>query len=48
MKRLFMYLLKRYSTTEKERIEILQVLEDNVLGDYYEQNSFGNVYNSFI
>lgn len=45
MKRLFIWLLKRYSNTEKERIEILKVLNDKVQNDYNEQSVYGNVYN---
>lgn len=48
MKRLFLFLLGKYSNTEKERIEILAVLHEKVRDTYTEQTVFGNVYNFFI
>ncbi len=48
MKRLFFYLLRKYSWTEKQRIEIYSRLWDSVTGEYREQNGFGNVYNMNI
>lgn len=48
MKYIFYWLLKRYSHTEKQRIEILKVLDDKVSSNYSEQTMFGNVYNYFI
>jgi hypothetical protein len=47
MKRLFIYLLKKYSTNEKDRISILRVLDEQVQNEYTEQTGFGNVYNGF-
>lgn len=48
MKILFNYLLKRYSRNEKDRLEILRVLDEQVQNEYTEQTGFGNVYNFFI
>jgi len=48
MKRLFFWLLKKYSTNETERVEILRVLHEQVRNEYTEQTGFGNVYNSYI
>ncbi len=48
MKKLFIYLLKKYSRNEKDRIEILRVLDEQVQNEYTEQTGFGNVYNFFI
>jgi hypothetical protein len=48
MKILFYWLLKKYSTTEKERVEILKILDNKVRDNYCEQTTYGNVYNYFI
>jgi len=48
MKKLFFYLLKKYSRTEIERFKILEILDSQVKEEYYEQTNFGNVYNYFI
>ena len=48
MKKLFIYLLKRYSKRELERVLIYNELWHSVLNEYNEQNHFGNVYNSNI
>ena len=48
MKRLFFYLLRKYSWTEKQRMEIYSRLWESVTGEYREQNGFGNVYNMNI
>lgn len=48
MKRLFLYLLDRFSKTEKQRIKILTTLDDKISDEYSEQTPFGNVYNYFI
>jgi len=48
MKKLFFYLLKRYSQTEKDRIQILSKLDEQIYWTYNEQTTFGNVYNYFI
>lgn len=48
MKKLFLYLLKKYSKTEEQRLEILNVLNSQVINEYTEQTIFGNVYNSNI
>jgi len=48
MKKLFLYLLKKYTKTEKDRIDIIEVLNENVICEYNEQTGFGNIYNSHI
>ena len=48
MKRLFLFLLKRYTRTERERIEVYEQLWDSITSDYSEQSGFGNVYNMQI
>ena len=48
MKRLFLYLLRKYSTTEAERMEIYKELWYKVKEEYNEQTAFGNVYNMNI
>lgn len=48
MKKLFLWLLKLYSQTERERIEILRVLDKQIQVEYSEQTPPGNVYNYFI
>ena len=48
MKTIFKYLLKRYSQTEKGRIEIMRFMDDKVSDNYREQTLYGNVYNYFI
>jgi len=48
MKKLFLYLLRKYSTTEAERMEIYKELWYKVKEEYNEQTAFGNVYNMHI
>ena len=48
MKRLFFYLLRKYSWTEKQRMEIYSRLWESVTDQYNEQSGFGNVYNMNI
>lgn len=48
MKTIFRYLLKKYSQTEKGRIEIMRFMDDKVSDNYREQTLYGNVYNYFI
>ena len=48
MKSIFMYLLKKYSKTERGRIEIIRIMDDKVSDNYSEQTLYGNVYNYFI
>jgi hypothetical protein len=48
MKKLFLYLLRKYSTTEAERMEIYRELWYNTKEEYNEQTAFGNVYNMHI
>ena len=45
MKKLFLFLLRRYSNTETQRIEIYKELWYNTKDQYNKQNSFGTVYN---
>ena len=47
MKTIFRYLLRKYSQTEKGRIEILRIMDDKVSDNYSEQTMYGNVYNYF-
>lgn len=48
MKKIFLYLLKKYSRREAGRIEILKVLQEGVREEYSEQTVYGNIYNFFI
>lgn len=48
MKKLFFFLLRCYSKTENERLEILSILHEQVEKEYYEQTTYGNVYNANI
>jgi len=48
MKRLFLFLLKRYTRTEKGRMEVYEQLWDSITSEYNEQSGFGNVYNMQI
>lgn len=48
MKSIFIWMLKKYASTEKGRIEIMRIMNDKVINDYIEQTSYGNVYNYFI
>lgn len=48
MKRLFLYLLKRYTRREAGRLEVQQILQEQVENDYTEQTRYGNVYNGHI
>ena len=45
MKKLFLFLLKRYGNTESGRMEIYKHLWYKTKEDYPEQNVFGNFYN---
>lgn len=45
MKKLFLFLLKRYSNTESERMEIYKQLWYKTKEEYPEQTVFGNFYN---
>jgi hypothetical protein len=45
MKKLFLYLLQKYSRTEANRIQIQKILHEQVCQMYNEQTPFGNVYN---
>lgn len=48
MKKIFLFLLKQYSKSEKERLEIHSVLNEQVQETYREQTIYGNVYNANI
>lgn len=48
MKKLFLFLLKRYTRTEAQRLEVFAVLHDKVSETYSEQTPYGNVYNAHI
>ena len=48
MRRIFLFLLKKYSKTEKDRLVIFKSLQDSVEEDYTEQTKFGNLYNANI
>jgi len=48
MKRLFLFLLRRYSNTESQRMEIYRELWYKTQKEYCEQTAFGNVYNMNI
>jgi hypothetical protein len=45
MKRLFFFLLRKYSNTEDQRIKIYRERWYKVKNRYSEQTAFGNVYN---
>lgn len=48
MKKIFLFLLKKYSHTEEDRIKIHEILNDQVSNQYNEQTDVGNIYNSTI
>ncbi len=48
MKRLFLFLLRRYSNTESQRMEIYRELWEKTKEEYWAQTAFGNVYNMNI
>lgn len=48
MKKLFFYLLKKYSKTEEQRLYIHEFLNQQVRNEYTEQSGYGNIYNSNI
>jgi hypothetical protein len=48
MKRLFIYLLKKYSKKESDRIIIYNELWESLTNEYNEQNNYGNIYNMNI
>ena len=48
MKKLFLFLLRKYSNTESERMEIYRELWYKTKEEYNEQTVFGNVYNMNI
>lgn len=48
MKKLFLYLLNKYSQTEEQRREIHKVLHEKVSNTYSEQTVYGQLYNNFL
>jgi len=48
MKKLFFYLLRKYSKSEEQRLKIHEILNKQVREEYTEQTPFGNVYNSNV
>lgn len=48
IKKIFLFLLKKYTKREEDRIEIFKVLHENVAIEYNEQTTFGNLYNAYI
>jgi len=48
MKKIFFFLLRKYSQTESQRMEIYKELWYKVKEEYNEQTAFGNVYNMNI
>lgn len=48
MKKLFLFLLKKYSKTEDQRFEIYKTLFNKVQDTYTKQTIYGNVYNAHI
>ena len=48
MKKLFFFLLWKYSKTESQRMEIYKELWHQTKNEYHEQTAFGNVYNMNI
>lgn len=47
IRKLFLYLLKKYTKDERGRLMVLSKIEDGVIKTYYEQTPPGNVYNGF-
>lgn len=48
MKKLFLLLLRKYSKSEEQRLEVYKVLAEQTSNTYREQTTFGNVYNAHI
>lgn len=48
MKKIFLFLLKKYASTEEGRLEIYEVLHQKTCDAYNEQTPYGNVYNSNV
>lgn len=48
MKKLFFYLLKKYSKNEEQRLYIHEFLNQQVRNEYNEQSGYGNIYNANI
>ena len=45
LKKILFFLLRKYTNTETERLQIYRQLWDKVCEEYNEQTTFGNVYN---
>ena len=43
MKKLFLFLLEKYTKTEEDRLIVFNILHDKVSDTYSEQTTFGNV-----
>jgi len=48
MKWLFLFLLKKYTKNENNRLEIFNVLHEKISDEYSEETTFGNVYNANV
>lgn len=48
MKKIFLWILKKYTSTESGRIEIMRIMDDKIGDNYNEQTQYGNVYNYLI
>lgn len=48
MRKIFLYLLRKYSKTEKDRLIIYKTLLEQTEYTYYEQTTNGNIQNSAI
>lgn len=47
-KRLFLYLLKQYTQTEEDRVEVYKAVNQGALDEYYEADPYQNFYNSYL
>ena len=47
-KRLFLYLLKKYTKTEKGRLEVYKELNNQSCMEYHESSGFNNFYKSYL
>jgi hypothetical protein len=47
-KKLFLYLLKKYTKTEEDRFKIYDAIHEGVSTEYNEQTMVGNIYNGYI
>lgn len=44
IKKLFLFLLKKYTKTEEQRLEVFKVLQEQVSNTYSEQSGVGQIY----